>query len=285
MAARADLATSGGATAGSVAALTIPRQHGAWSVLLLGYALGVGALGALNGATALFLALMVAGFLARHTIATWLRLPQGDGRRRTLAAWAVGYVVVAASALSALVLVYDRWLTLPLGALLLLFAAVSAVLEWRRKNRTAWGEWVNILGLSVVAPAAAYVGSGAVNWGTLGLWALAAVFFTASVFHVRYLVRRRSSAGGPLAERLRAGASSLMYHGLGLGLIVGLAVAGIVPFGAALAMAPTIVKAVWVVRHRQSGPLSIRRLGYSELAHSLAFVLLAVAAYRVGPGA
>ena len=250
-------------------------------MLLLGYALGMGALGALGVPSALFLVTVVAGFLARHALATWTRLPAPDSRRAALFVWALVYCLALAASVGALVLGYGRWLLVPIGGLLAVVAAASTGLEWLRRDRTAWGELINLVGLSLVTPAAAYVGTGALSPAALGLWLLAVVFFTASVFHVRYLVRRQRSSSGPLARRLRAGAASIAYHVGGLALVAALGAGRMLPPLAAVALLPMVAKALWAVLHRQPGPPSVRRLGFIELAHGVVFVVLAIAVFRL----
>jgi hypothetical protein len=263
-------------------ALTVPRQHGAWSMLLAGFVLGL-ASGQRCGAEGLLLLVAVLfGFWARHAAGLFLRSSRSD-RRAYVLPWAVGYASVSLLAGALLVVGYHRWLLLPLGGVVLVLAGVSVILERRRQDRTTVGELVGVLGLSVVIPAAAYAATGVFAATTAGLWALGALFFGGSVFHVRYLVRHRRESGGPLASRLRAGGPSVAYHLAALTASIGLSAVDALPPLAPLSLLPVTVKALWTVGRRREGEINVRHIGYVELAHTLIFVVLAMLAFH-GPG-
>jgi len=268
----------------SLASLVIPRQHGAWSVLLLSFALGVGGLGRFGTQALLLLVAVALGFVARHAVGAYLKLSR-NGRRNGQVLVSAGVCAFAAGLSGGAVLVcYDRPLMLPLGGVLLAFGGVSTLLEWKRRDRSVWGELANMLGLSLVTPLAAYATTGTLTSATFGLWVVSALFFCSSVFHVRYLVRGRIGKAG-LGFRLRVGAWSVLFHLGAAAATLALGLAGAVPVWTWVAMAPNAGKAIWAVAHYHPAPAPIRRIGLVELAHALVFVLLVVAVFRTAVAA
>jgi hypothetical protein len=263
-------------------ALTVPRQHGAWSMLLAGFVLGLASGNRFGAEGLLLLVAVFFGFCARHAAGLFLR-PARSNRRTHVLLWAIGYASVALFAGAWLVVGYHRWLLLPLGGVALVLAGASVILEQRRQDRTTVGELVGVLGLSVVLPAAAYAATGVFGATTAGLWALGAFFFGGSVFHVRYLVRHRRESGGPLASRWRAGGLAVAYHLAALAASIGLSAVDALPPLAPLALLPVAVKSLWAVGRRREGEINIRHIGYVELAHTLIFLAIAILAFH-GPG-
>jgi hypothetical protein len=257
----------------NVWALTWPRQHGAWSVLGAGFLLGMTGQ-RWETASVLLAAAVLWGFLARHTVAFLLHPSRSPSLRLRLLPWATIYTALALFFGTLLVLGFHRWLLLPLGGAALALSVLSVALERGRKDRTTLGEMVGMLGLSLVIPAAAYASSGLFSGQTMGLWALGALFFTGSVFHVRYLVRHRRESRQDWHTRLRTGGGSLAYHLAGLAIAWLLSYFRALPPLAPLALLPVTAKAFWTVGRRQAGRINIQRIGFIELAHTLAFVAL-----------
>ena len=78
------------------------------------------------------------------------------------------------------------------------------------------------------------------------------------------------------SEAVRA---SLLVHAGLAALPVALALGGVVSWGVALAFAPVVIRAA-VGAWRLTPALRIKRLGWTELAHSLVFALLLVIGLR-----
>lgn len=261
--------------------LTVPRQHGAWSVLLVSFLLGTICQGRISGESLLLFASVLAGFLARHTIALLWRSPRSRHFWPHLLTWAAGYTALALFFGGLLVWGFHRWLLLPLGGIALFFSALSVKLERDRKDRTVMGELVGLVGLCVVIPAAAYVASGLFSEQTWGLWAVGVIFFGGSVFHVRYVVRHRQERQRAWPSRLRAGGSSVAYHLAALAIVLALSRYHVVPLLAPLAFLPVTAKVLWTVGRQQEGRIHISHIGYGELAHTLLFLVLTWLAFHL----
>ena len=133
------------------------------------------------------------------------------------------------------------------------------------------------IGLTATAPAAYMVVSGRFDSLAAALW-LANWLFAGDQIHfvqLRIHAARAKAAG----EKLRRGRAFLAGQvGLAAALVL-LAKFELLPWLALLAFVPVLFRGVaWFVRGSQ--PLAVRRLGWSEVAQSLAFGALLIAAFR-----
>lgn len=266
-------------SAGGALASLIPRQHGAWSILLIGYLVGALAPEGRGGAVPwIVLGSTLAGFLGQHATVTALRARGPQRATAGLAAVLLNGLSVAL--LAVLVFVHGLRPLLPVVGVGAALAALSLLVQYRHRDRSAWGELIGVLGLSSVVPVASVSRTATLDAQSLGIWLLALLYFSGSVFHVRFLVRNWRARRGAFPERLRAGWASVAYHPAALLAVIGLSALGWAPAWAALALAPVTVKALGALRWGGDEPPVIRTLGFIELAHSLAFALLAIVVYR-----
>jgi len=267
--------------AGGALRLAVPRQHGAWSILLVGYLIGTFAVTGATGAVPwLALAALVSGFIARHALVQALALRRKRLAWLRLGLWGVAFGCASVASTAVLVLFHDRGGLLAIGGLAALAALAALIVERYHKDRTAWGEIIGVLGLSAAIPFAAHARTGRLDTALLGLWLLGVLYFSGPVFRVRFLVRSWRARRGPLAQRLRAGWPSVTYHAAALGAAAGLGALGCTPVWAASALLPCALKAVWALRRGGDAPPVIRVLGFVELAHSVGFAVLLLLAYR-----
>ncbi|MBM3499141.1 MAG: hypothetical protein FJX74_10775 [Armatimonadetes bacterium] len=270
--------------AGGVLAWLFPRQHGAWSILLVGYLVGALAVDGRGGAVPwIVLVSTLAGFLGQHATVTALRARPSQRRDAVVAA--LGLNSLSVGLLATLILVHGIRPLLPVVAAGAVLAILSLLVQLRHRERTAWGELVGVLGLSSVVLIAAVSRAEALGPESLGLWLLALLYFAGSVFHVRFLVRNWRARREPLAQRLQAGWASVVYHSAALLIVVSLSALGWAPPWAAAALVPVAIKALWALRRGGDAPPVIRTLGLIELGHSLAFAACIVLIYRLANAA
>jgi len=281
MMATGTLATSPAARRRSAFSVSVPRQHGAWSILLASYFVGAVALGGDAAPALVLLVAVVGGFMARHAIVSAARMSDNELRKRAVGGWAALYGVLGALSAAVLLTVYQRWLLVPLGALALVPALVALILERRRQDRTLAGELVGAVGLSLIAPLASCAATGTLEGRTWALWFLTAGFFAGSVFHVRYLVRCKAARAGTLAVRRHAALPSVWFHFTAVVAAFVLVALGLLPRLAPSALVYALARVCAAVGSRRKAPVVVRRVGFAELGHTFAFVVLLVAAYRV----
>lgn len=259
---------------------TFPKQHGAWSILIACFILGTFVGGSFGLSGIVLLISVIFGYMARHAWNVGLR-PSRDGRMRTGAlGWSAFYSLIALGGGAYLVFVAGLWGILQFALLALIIGVLTLILSKQKKEFTAGGEIAGMMGLTLAAPAAALVGAGELSIQTWGLYVLCLLFFSGSVYHVRYLVRSKKAAQGPVGERMKHGYPSIFYHLLALAIVVvGSTVIPVLPPFAPIAFIPVTIKALWTVAHRYEKTLQVRQIGYREVAHTVTFVIIAGLAY------
>lgn len=260
----------------------LPREHGAWAMLLVPLVVGALAGGRLTIPVALTVTAVFFAYLARQPL-TLLARAQGRRQRVPLSApfWFAVYGSIAGLSALLLLLVYGFWLLAPLAALGACLLLAHLLLARRRAEMTVWGEMLGIAALALGGPAVYYVATGAVDREALGLWLLPLLYFGGAVFYVRLRVRVQTRHAPPqgMAARLWAGRSTVLFHVLALGLTALLVGGGLLPLLAPLAYLPATCKAF---QGSVAWPraVNIKRLGILEFVHSFIFVLILLIAYR-----
>lgn len=234
-----------------------------------------------NGAVLLIS--VIFGYMARHAWNVFLRPAKDKRRKREALVWSVVYSLIPLAGGAYLLFIADLWDMLQLALVALIVGVLTLIFSKQKMEFTVVGEIVGMMGLTLAAPAAELVASGGFSAQTGGIYVLCFFFFAGSVYHVRYLVRSRKATQGPVGERLRYGASSMIYHVAILVLItLASTIIPLLPSLAPVAFIPVTIKALWTVGHRYQKPLQVRQIGYREVAHTVIFVIIAELAYYLG---
>jgi hypothetical protein len=241
----------------------MPREHGAWGILLIPFATAVGIAGTWNLQVALLLVSVMCFYVARTSFL----------KQDTI--WTVFLLAGSAACLTPLLGVWHLWWLAALGA-------AATPLAFRKTGRGVASQLIAVAGLTLTAPAAWYAATGNLDRHAWLLWGLNFLYFAGGVLYVKMHVAAaiRRKLFETAAEKIRWGATNLAFCG-GLALcVVGLAMAHLIPWLATLAFAPVVVRAAIGVG-RLSSTLHIKRLGWTEVAHSVVFgVLLVLGGWR-----
>jgi len=233
----------------------MPREHGAWGILLIPFATAVGVSGVFDLKGALLLASVLCFYVARTS---WLK---GSVK------WTAVLLAGSGACVAPLLIIWHLWW-------IAVFGAVAAPLAFRKTERSVAMQLLAVAGLTLTAPAAWYTAMLQIDRRAWLLWLLNALYFAGGVFyvkmHVAAAIRRKPFVSS--IEKIRFGSITLLYHGA-------LAVLGVFLWPAGLAYAPVVVRAVAGV-WRLSPTLRIRRLGWTEVAYSVAFAGILIAALR-----
>lgn len=261
--------------------MVIPREHGAWGMLLVPLVTGaVVALrgGGNGGALTLFLFAATSLFWLRTPVESWLGtspIKAQTERERTIVFRTIcGIAILALASVAALLWKGNRGL-LVIGAVAgLAFAIQAGVKKLGRKGRMP-AQVIGAIGLSSAAAGAYYVATGRLDRTAIALW-LANWLFAGDQIHFVQL-RIHSSRAEGFAEKVQQGLPFLLAQ---IGLIVTVLTAcrvALFPAAAAVAFLPVLLRGTfWFVRGRQA--LDVHKLGFSELAQSILFgALLCVA--------
>ena len=256
-------------------ALVVPREHGAWGMMLIPLLTGA-AVGLARGRSILPLLL----FSSLALLLFWLRTPVesllGTSPMRAQTAAERAYVLRRVAALVALSLLCLAALLLPgrYPDLLLLGACVAgafilqALLRRLGRATRMASQLVGAAGLTATAPAAYYVVTGEFGSTAWGLWIANWLFAGNQIHFVQLRIHAAREAG--LTNRLRRGASFLLGH---LFLLAGVFVAyrwHWLPAVALVAFVPAIFRGLrWFFQSPK--PLAVRRLGWTEMVQVLVF--------------
>jgi hypothetical protein len=221
----------------------MPREHGAWGILLIPFATAVGVADVWNLPVTLLLASVLCFYIARTS---YLKKNYR---------WTVGLLAGCVACTLPLLFVWKLWW-------LAAFGAVAAPLAFRKTERGVAMQLLAVAGLTMTAPAAWYAATGQLEYR---LWLLNALYFAGGIFyvkmHVATAIARQPTKRLPVA----------IYYGALTGLLAWW------PLG--LAFVPVIVRA-FVGAARVLPVLRIKRLGWTEVAYSIVFAVSLVALIR-----
>jgi hypothetical protein len=250
----------------------IPREHGAWAILYGSFLTGLAAAGTLTPALLLFLAAMTGVFLAHEPLAKLARSLRHGARselKRQWALWLAAEMTIAIIAGALLVFLYQFLALLPIAFFVAVLLGIHLKLTAGRKERSIPGELIGAVGLTSAGPSAYYVGSGEIDFAFWLVWLLNALYFASGIFYVKMRVSRFLK---PELFRRRARDCAL-YHTFVAFLLVLVAYKGWISWLMLLAFAPMISRAFWHT-FRAEERLNIKRIGYSEVAFAVAFIVL-----------
>ncbi len=264
-------------------ALIIPREHGAWGILLIplitGAAVGAG-VGHGWAALALFSVLALSLFWLRTPLESWV----GAGPMRTQTAAETHAVILAAALIggvAALAATALLWGGKHRGLLLLgavsaaAFLAQAALKAAGRPFRMA-AQIIGSIGLTSTAPAAYYVLTGRLDSRAVALWLANWIFAGDQVHFVQLRIRAARLTEG--RDKLARGRVFLAGQLIMSMLLIAAWRYGILPGLAVLAFVPILIRGfLWFVPGPQ--PLAVKRLGWTELAHAATFGVLLVAGF------
>ncbi len=256
--------------------LVVPREHGAWGILLVPLFSGA-ATGLLAGGRPLplipFTIAALALFWMRTPLESWLgTTPLRAHSAEELSAVRRAVVVLAAVSLAGLVTICwggrNAGLA-PIGGIAALAFAAQALLK--KRSRIA-AQIIGAAGLTATAPAAYYLATGQF---TLALW-VANLLFAANQIHFGQL-RIHSARITDSREKFLQGRGFVAGQMALIAILAAACAAGFFSWLAALAFVPLLIRGfAWFIGKPQ--PLAVRRLGWSELVLATAFGVLLVSA-------
>jgi len=265
-------------------AIVIPREHGAWGILLIPLATGV-SLGLLTGGSP--------SRLAPLSIATfalfWLRTPieswtgSSPVRARTPAEIRLARkAAIALATVSTLALIWLFWGgrnhdLLWIGTAAGVAFVVQAILKQGRNSRTAV-QIAGAVGLTSTAPAAYYVVTAHMGIPAGWLWAANLLFAVNQIQFVQLQIR--ASRAVTRRDRIRIGRRFLVSQIILMSLAISAYAVHLLPWYAALAFLPLLIRgfAWFAVEPR---PLVIHALGKRELGYAVLFGVCLVAGMLV----
>ena len=266
-------------------ALILPREHGAWGLLLVPMVTGAGVAFRENNHVGPFLLLLVV------TLALfWLRTPVGSllgtstmrtqskDERQAVAIVSGGLGMIAVLALVALLWAWQNPALWLIGAAAGAAFAGQALLKKLGRPTRMLSEMVGTIGLTASGPAAYYVVTGKFGATAWVLWVANLIFAGDQIHYVQLRIRTARVEG--MRAKLARGWNFAVGQ---LVMAVALAVAcarGLMPWVALIAFVPILFRG-WFYFVQKPTPLVVRKLGWNELYQAVAFCALFISAFAL----
>jgi len=262
----------------------LPREHGAWGMLLVPLVTGA-ALGNASGEriiwVLLFAAVALGLFCLRTPVEAVLEIspvrPQNDGERRLIHTFIYIYSSVAVLALAALILWAHAYGLLLLGAAAATAFLLQAILKKLGRETRMNAQLTGAIALSSTAAGAYYLATGHFGTTAVIIWS-ANWLFAANQIHFVQL-RIHSARAITIREKLHQGRSFLLHQAACLLLLGLIWRAGWLPGLILVAFGPLFVRGfAWFLESPR--PLQVHRLGVSELLYAVAFGMFFIVGFH-----
>src|SRR5690348_5132227 len=263
--------------------LVFPREHGAWGILLVPLLTGA-AVGASRGSDWSGLAMLAVLTLSLFWLRTPLESCLGTSPMRAHSSAEVNAVLLAIAALGSVAMLSAAALLwhgqhrtlLAIGMIVALALAGQALLKRMGRRGRMPAQIVGAIGLTATAPSAYYVMTGKFGIEAIALWAANWIFAGNQIHYVQLRIHAARAVSG--TEKLARGRWFLAGEFAMAAALVAIWRLGVLPGLALLAFAPVLARGSWwfFPGHR---PLAVRRLGWTELAHNLAFGALLIVGF------
>ena len=258
--------------------MVLPREHGAWGLLLV--PLFTGLVAGFNPehrvwALGLFTLSAVSLFFLRTPVECMLGIGpivvRTSGERWTALIASAWFGVLSAACLIELMRKGQHFGLFVLGAAAAGAFGLQAVLRRRGRSTRMVSQVVGAISLTCAAPAAYYVGTGRLDARAFVLWIANWVFAGNQIHFVQ--LRIHAAGAVTFAEKFKRGKFFFISQ---LMLLAALTLAAhwhlLAPL-VIIAFVPAVVRgSQWFFRKPE--PLDVKRLGWSEMKHGLAFGLL-----------
>lgn len=258
--------------------LRLPREHGAWAMLYVPFA--VAALVAWTWSVRLLLLLVSVTFvfIARESLLAWWR-SRNRGREDFQARrFMIGYLLLAALFGMPIVAGYKLYWLVPIAVATAALLVINAQQAVRREDRTISGEIMAIAGLTLTAPAAYYVSLGAFDRTALWLWALCAFYFASSIFYIKLRVHTLNARKE--GARRQAWRRCALYHSILLGSLLLLTITDSLSLSALAAFSPVLLRSFWHLA-KPVRQVNLRRVGWLEIIYSVVFLIFTTLTFHV----
>lgn len=230
--------------------LLLPREHGAWAMLIIPFLLGL----SINP-TWMHLPLFLGWFLLYLALNPLMMLLKKKGDSRFYTRWLLIYGIPASLLLLFLVFRYPAlvWAGLAMIPLFL----INIYFARKNRERSFWNDVVAIFEMAVGGVASAYVALGGWSMFQVYVWIVSVLFFLGTVFFVKTMIREK--------KNLKFRYLSWGYHFLlvaGVWLVTG-------HLWLVLAYVPSMLRAI-IVGGRN---LTALQVGLMEIGNTLLFTI------------
>lgn len=257
--------------------LILPKEHGAWAVLLVPMIVGATIADRFSANLILVFFSSLGFFLAYHPVQIFLKnlRKQAASDEKLCAAKAWGPAFLAWGVIPSVFLVLQGfWLLIPIGILAFAVFFLNFALT-RDRPKSIGSDFVAVVGLTMTGPAASYVMVGNLEIEALLVWLLTMLFFGSSVFYVHMKIRASSLKKEAMTgrEKVVLGQYNILYHVALLAVVAAFTSLSETPPLAIAAFVPVSLHA-FVGTIRLSPRVQFKKLGFLLLGQSVLFAVL-----------
>lgn len=230
----------------------VPREHGAWAMLIVPFMVGMFATNVTLLHFIFFIGIL-AFYFASGPLLAYIRKPKL--KKEIIPSLGI-YLGVGLLFTTPILYLFPKIIFI--GLFIIPFFLLNVLFAKLKKERLFINDLIAIIGLSFLVIISYYIGSGTIDETALFLMLINIIFFTASVFHVKTLIREKGNTKFFWSSNLFHGATIVVFIVLGLPLI-------------AIIFIASSLKTWLMPRTKNYKPIQI---GLIEIANSIVFVIL-----------
>lgn len=234
--------------------LFLPKQHGAWAMLIIPFWLGVAASGFQWKHIPFFM-----GWLLLY-LATYPMLLLFKGKKISFyRKWTLIYSIPAL--LFLLIPLWARPVIIVFGFAMIPFFLLNAYFSWKKNDRALLNDISAIMAFGLAGLASSFLSEGNLSLDAILVITSSVLFFIGSTFYVKTMIREKNN---PVYKRI-----SWSYH-----IIVPIlfAISGF--WIVAIAFFPSLVRAIYYY----GKPMTMKKVGILEIINAAFFFILIVIA-------
>lgn len=262
--------------------ILIPKEHGAWAILLIPYSIGVAIADGFSPRTILGLIGILLLFISRPSLIALLK------RRNISSSYVLlwlNFLIPATLGLSIYSLLFVRyglWKLLHIGLVGLVLFFLYIWLTSQRKEHTIFGELVGIFMLTLSSPIAIYLAKGQLTIQAFMLWLVNTLYFAASIFYIKMKVRASIHRNDLASKRIKftLAKNCIAYLIILILIITILTIEDWIPLLVPLAFVPMITHTLWNIITLKP-KLKIMKEGWIQTGLALIFLVLVIISYKI----
>jgi hypothetical protein len=232
--------------------LFIPKQHGAWAMLIIPFWLGAAASGIVWQHIPFFIGWLLL-YLATYPMLLMFKKKKNPFYRK----WTLIYIVPALGFL--MVPLFTTPTIIYFGFSMVPFFFINAYFSSMNKERALMNDLSAIIVFSIAGLASSYLPAGMMNEGAILVFAASVLFFTGSTFYVKTMIREKKNTNFKWI--------SWSYH-----LMVPILWLAAGEAFAAAAVVPSLIRAVVFY----GKPLSVMKVGIYEIVNAALFFIIMI---------
>ncbi len=263
----------------------VPREHGAWAILLVPYFAGTFAKG-IPGIPALLLLISILSlYLLRGCGDFYISnlIKKKESYKNLNRFFSIAITLFLFFLISTVLLLFNfqRWNLLFIGIVALLLFGFYFFTELSKRSNRTNQQLLALLGLTLSAPAAYYVTSGSWDRNVLTLWILSVMFFHLGFLYVQNKISLHKSRrlNFKMWDKLLFSGNLIGGWCFSMLVFYCLFIANFIPSHFLIIFIPPALHVI-VGIFLDKNELSIRRMGYIQVGQDIFFLIILICLFR-----